>query len=123
MRSLKTLLIVVIGITIFAACQGSDQPLQANAGDDFSVKVGEAPNFDGCASTGDMINYKWTIISAPDPMASDEGKVIREVDGNCSFTLESQMGLDEVGEWLIELEVQDENGQSSTDTVQVQVTS
>jgi hypothetical protein len=103
------------------ACQGST-PLQANTGEDFTVKVGEPPTFDGCASTGEIVNYQWTIISAPEKMAGDASKVIREIDRNCSFTLEAEMGVDEVGQWVIELEVRDGSGNTNTDTVQVEVT-
>lgn len=103
------------------ACQGSSEPLQAEAGQDFTINVGEQPTFDGCASTGDMINYEWTIVSAPEQMADDAGKVIRETDPTCSFTLGAAMGVDEVGEWVIELEVRDEAGNASTDTVTVTV--
>ncbi len=118
---------VTIGLTLLtlgmlAACQSSP-PLQANAGADFSVKVGESPTFDGCASTGEIVNHKWTIIDAPDKMSSDAGKVIRENDPNCSFTLGAEMGVDEVGEWIIELEVRDAEGNTNTDTVRVEVTS
>lgn len=87
------------------------------------MKVGEAPNFEGCASTGEIVNYKWRIIDAPDKMPSDSGKIIREVDHNCSFTLGAQMGVDEVGEWVIELEVRDAEGTTNTDTGRVEVTS
>jgi hypothetical protein len=105
MRASKSF--VVIGLTLLllgmlVACQGSPA-LQANAGTDFRVKEGEAPTFDGCASTGDIVNFKWTIISAPDNMVGDAGKLIREIDSNCSFTLGAEMGADEIGAWVIEL--------------------
>lgn len=118
---------VTIGLTLLTlgmlvACQSSP-PLQANAGADFNVKMGESPTFDGCASTGEIVNYRWTIPSAPDKMPGDAGKVIRETDPNCSFTLGAEMGVDEVGEWVIELEVRDAEGNTNTNTVQVEVTS
>lgn len=118
---------VMVGLTlltlgILVGCQSS-APLQANAGADFGLKVGESPTFDGCASIGEIVNYKWTIISAPDKMSDDAGKAIREIDRNCSFTLGAEMGVDEVGEWVIELEVRDTEGNTSTDTVRVEVTS
>lgn len=107
---------------LFTACQGGGEPLQANAGQDFSVPMGQAPVFDGCQSTGDIVNYKWTIVSPPETMPGDAGKVLREVDPNCSFDLAAQMEVEEVGEWVIELEVRDEAGNTSTDTVTVEVT-
>lgn len=121
MRYVLSILSVGFILGGLVACQGSSEPPQAEAGQDFSVIVGEQPTFDGCGSTGEMINYKWTIISAPEQLADDAGKVIRETDPNCSFTLGAAMGVDEVGEWVIELEVQDEAGNTSTDTVTVTV--
>ncbi|MDX1523632.1 MAG: hypothetical protein R3264_18535 [Anaerolineae bacterium] len=114
-------LLVVLGVIIFGACQSSE-PLQANAGANFTVPMGAEPSFDGCASTGPIANYKWTILTAPGTMPDDAGKIIREVDANCSFTLDAAMGVDEVGEWVIELEVSDSRGNTSADTVQVEVT-
>jgi hypothetical protein len=119
----KPLLTIGLGLLILGAsvaCR-TDEPLQANAGEDFAVQVGESPAFDGCASTGDVTIYKWTIVEAPSKMADDAGKVIREMDVNCSFTLEAAMGVDEAGDWVIELEVKDGKGNTSTDTVRVTV--
>jgi hypothetical protein len=112
----------LIGITlaIVAGCGGGTAP-QADAGQDFTVIVGTEPTFDGCASRGDIVNYQWTIVEAPDTMPGDAGKIIREVDPNCSFTLDANMGVDEVGQWVIELAVTDSEGQIDTDTVIVTV--
>jgi hypothetical protein len=121
MHALNSVLIAGLILGLLAACGGSSAPLQANAGTDFSVNIGESPTFDGCASTGEVANYKWTIVSAPDKMSDDAGKVIREVDANCSFTLGAAMGVDEVGPWVIELEVRDAGGNTNTDQVQVEV--
>lgn len=99
---------------------GESAPLTANAGEDFTVTVGEEPSFDACESTGDIENYAWTILSAPASVAEDEGKVIREIEPNCSFTLEDPMVVQEVGEWVIELEVQS-GDETATDTVTVTV--
>ena len=112
---------LLIGIAILATLAGCGGGLKADAGADFSVAVGESPKFDGCASAGSIVNYKWTIVTAPSAMAKDAGKVLREVDPNCSFVLESQMTLQEAGEWVIQLEVRDANGNTATDTVTVTI--
>jgi len=112
---------MLLALSVLGACGGAE-PLRADAGDDFSLQVGQQPSFDGCGSTGEIVNYKWTIVSAPQGMAEDEGKVIRAVDRNCSFTLDAEMGVDEIGLWEIELEVEDEAGNTSTDRVIVEVT-
>ena len=101
-----------------AACGGG---LSADAGDDFTVILGEAPVFDGCDSSGDLISYTWTIVEAPADMSEDVGKVLRQSIGECSFTLESNMEVADVGEWTIELLATD-GVTESTDTVTVTVT-
>lgn len=115
-------LLISIGLVIIlVGCGGGDEPLAVDAGDDFEIQVGESPTFDGCASTGAIDNYKWTIIEAPPAMAEDSGKIIREVDANCSFTLDAAMGLKEMGAWIIELEVSNSAGETATDRVTVTV--
>ena len=94
----------------------------AVAGDDFSIAVGEAPTFDGCESSGEIVNYAWTIRETPSDMEDDIDKAIRELDENCSFTLENTMVVDEIGTWVVELEVSDADGTTSTDTLRVEVT-
>lgn len=118
----RLLFVLVLAASVcLPACQFG-AGLMASAGADFSVKMGEAPTFDGCGSTGRIVNYKWTITGAPSAMAKDTGKVIREVDASCRFTLESAMGIQEEGVWTVELEVRDASGSTSTDTVMVTVT-
>ena len=119
MKRFGFFLIVVLGLLLIGC--GENNPLAANAGEDFAIQVGEAPTFDGCASTGNIGNYRWTIIEAPPEMAEDNGKIIRDVDTNCSFSLDAAMGLKEVGNWVIELEVSNSVGRRDTDRVIVTV--
>ena len=120
-RTFLLLPVLLLLLGLLFACQ-REEKLRADAGDDFSVPVGERPTFDGCSSTGDIANYKWRIISCPENKQEDVGKVIREVQPNCSLTLEVEMVVEEVGVWEIELQVRDTDGNSSTDTVRVEVT-
>jgi len=120
-KLLKPTLFFLTLLLFVVACQ-SGSTLQANAGSDFTLTAGESPTFDGCASTGEIVNYRWQIITAPDARSDDADKMIREIDPNCSFTLETAMVVEEVGEWLIELQVRDADGNSSTDTLRVTVT-
>lgn len=117
----KHSLLLVILMVGLAACGEEKEALKANAGTDFSVKVGEAPQFNGCDSTGEIENYQWTILQAPESKASDAGKVIHEVEANCRFTLEDTMVIEEVGVWVIELEVRDKDGKTAKDSVSVTV--
>lgn len=107
------------------ACSSSDGgggELTANAGDDTTVVAGEAPLFDGCDSTGDIVNFQWQIVGTPEANADDEGKFLRIESSDCSFTLENVMEVDEVGLWTIELSIEGEDGTVLTDTVDVDVT-
>ena len=110
-----------LSLSCLVACQAGSASLRADAGQDFSVIVDASPTFDGCASSGDIVNYKWTIVTAPDSNLEDVGKVIRAESANCLFTLESSMEIDEVGDWEVELEVRDSGGSTATDTVVVTV--
>lgn len=107
-----------------AGCGDDDDDvgaLAADAGEDITVAVGESPTFDGCGSTGDITNYRWTILEAPEAMADDAGKVIAESAPDCAFTLEAAMLAEEAGTWVIELAVTDAGGAERTDTVTVVV--
>ena len=111
----------LLGIVLLIATSCGSDGIGADAGDDMTVKVGEAPVFDGCGSTGDVINYSWTVTDAPASRSADVGKALRETNDACSFTLESAMVVDEVGDWTIELEVSDGDANAQTDSVKVEV--
>ena len=117
----KIMCLSCLSLICLVACQASSSSLRANAGQDFSVVVGTSPTFDGCASSGEIVNYKWTIVDAPDSSARDVGKVIREMSVDCLFSLEELMEIEEVGDWEVELEVRDSGGSTDTDTVVVTV--
>lgn len=124
MRSRGALFIGAAAVAfLVVACSDDDRGLPvAVAPDDFSVAVGEAPTFDACESTGEIVNYAWTIRETPSNMDDDVNKALREQEESCEFMLESNMIVDEIGTWVIELEVSDADGTSSTDTVRVEVT-
>ncbi len=111
---------ILFPLALIAAGCGGDASLSADAGDDVTISVGEAPTFDGCDSDGDIANYRWTIVETPPARSADVGKVLRETEANCSFTLENAMLSEEVGTWVVELLVTDAD-QGSLDTVTVVV--
>lgn len=117
---LRSTLTIAFGALVFGAC-GSDDALNADAGDDQTIAVGESPTFDGCGSTGSIDNYAWVIESAPAGMADDAGKVIRESMSDCSFTLEAAMLTEEAGVWTIRLTVTDGASAEASDTVDITV--
>ena len=111
-------IVVVIANGLFDGNEG----LKADAGDDFSVAVGASPKFDGCASEGDIVNYRWVILQAPAGKADDVGKPLKEISAACAFSGENAMLIDEIGSWVIELTVADADGACSSDRLQVEVT-
>ncbi|MEM7094626.1 MAG: PKD domain-containing protein [Actinomycetota bacterium] len=113
---------VFILVGLLATACGSDDALEADAGSDFSVSVGESPTFDACESQGDIVNYAWKILSAPDGMPGDDGKMIAEESTDCSYQLTATMIEDEVGTWEVQLTIEDGDGATSTDAVMVEVT-
>jgi hypothetical protein len=105
--------LVLVSLT---ACQSAGQ-ISADAGPDQQIQVGDSPIFDGCSSEGSISGYTWTIIEPPDSRPEDINKVLKQDESSCDFTLDAEMGLNDVGTWIIELEVRDADGMSSTDTV------
>jgi len=117
-----TVLVTIVIIAAGCSNGSSTDSVRADAGNDFNVAVGQSPQFDGCGSDGDIENYQWTIRDTPTDMADDIDKVLRQTGSECTFDLETAMIVDEVGEWTIELEVRDPDGNSSRDTVIITVT-
>jgi len=59
--------------------------------------------------------------STSSSLCEHEGKVLRQVDSDCSFALENDTQVDEVGDWVVELTVSDQDGNTDTDTVAITV--
>ena len=113
--------LALLGAMLLVGACGNGSELRADAGADLSIRVGESPTFDGCGSDGQIQNYRWVIIEAPDLMAGDADKVIREIESSCSFTLDATMEIQEIGTWIVELTVSDSDGNTSADTVRLEV--
>lgn len=117
----RIIALMAAGSMALAACGGGGSDLVSDAGVDFTVEVGEAPVFDGCGSDGEISNYEWTIVEAPESSPDAEGKELRTVLSECDFELENAMLIEDVGEWTIELAVTDGESEA-TDQVVVTVT-
>ena len=113
--------LAVLSVILLAGACGNGSELKADAGADLSITVGDSPTFDGCGSNGQIQNYRWVIIEAPDLMPGDAGKVIREIESSCSFSLDATMEIQEVGIWVVELTVSDDDGNTSDDTVTMEI--
>ena len=115
---MKKFAILIAAIGLFAsACTSDASAVSSNAGTDFAVTVGEAPEFDGCASTpvDEIENFEWVIVEGPNP--DDVGKALRAEQATCSFILENTMVIEDVGQWTIELTVTDGSEQDADQVV------
>lgn len=121
MSSQRLVKIFMLAIGLLLVGCVADQVLKADAGPDFTLSIGESPTFNGCASAGNITNFQWKILEAPEAMAEDNGKVIKEMYADCAYTLETEMGFEEMGIWIIELEVTDDQGATAVDTVAIDV--
>jgi PKD repeat protein len=110
--------VFVVTLTVEDAAGNSDEdtvtirvnsPPVANAGSDFTVKVGATVIFDGSDSSDDVLveNYTWTFIYDNE---------VQELYGVApSFTFEA------AGNYTVTLTVEDASGLTDTDTVVVNV--
>lgn len=105
---MRRALFLLMAVTGLAGCNdsgiaaGQNQPPVAEAGDNFTVLVGEEVEFDGSAShdpDGSIVNYAW-----------DFG------DGNDDVGMQVSYAWDEPGEYTVTLTVTDNEGAEGTDT-------
>ena len=101
----------------FVGCGGDS--LEADAGPDFSLVLGESPEFDGCNSVGDIQRYEWIIRDAPAAGIAAIGTTLSAESG-CTHTVDP-MDVDDLGVWTVELVVTDTKGTSATDEVMILV--
>lgn len=87
-----------------------DQPV-AEAGPVQKVLVGSTVSLDGSASTGDDLQYHWTIRSAP----NDEAERIARFESQ-----QTRFVADHVGTYVVQLHVQNQAGQGSRDFVTIE---
>jgi hypothetical protein len=94
-------------------------PPVANAGPDVSARVGQTVSFDGTQSVnldgGQIVYYQWKVTAAPEGREAEIGRVLRKGEDAAVWTTESALSNEDVGEWVIELKVTDDEGQSATD--------
>lgn len=94
-------------------------PPRAYAGPDMTVRLGDTVTYDGSQSVdldgGQIVYYKWYIMGAPEGREDQIGAVIQEGEAVAIWTTTTPMGEEDLGEWVIELKVTDDEGQSATD--------
>ncbi len=118
-----------VTITLALALTGcalvTKAPPVANAGPDMTVRTGDRVTYDGSQSVdldgGQILYYRWYITAAPEGREGEVGTVIKEGDEAATWTTSSPVADEDLGEWVIELKVTDDEGQSATDDLVLRV--
>ncbi|MCF6436392.1 PKD domain-containing protein [Pseudoalteromonas sp. MMG022] len=90
-----------------------DMNLVASAGQDITVKKGQIVSLDGSESRdldGVITGYQWRIIEKPE---SSQAKIFKDRKVKTTFV------ADQVGQFVVELSVQNDQGDIATDTLTV----
>ena len=118
-------LALIFGLTLsLSGCAiATKAPPVANAGPDIVVHVGETVSFDGSSSVdldgGQIVYYQWRITAAPEGRETEVDRVLREGENAAVWTTESPILEEDLGEWVMELTVTDDEGQSATDDMKL----
>jgi hypothetical protein len=115
----------VLGAMLTGCALATKAPPVANAGPDITAHVGETVSYDGSSSVdldgGEIAYYQWKVTAAPEGREEEIGRVLREGEDAAAWTTESALANEDVGEWVIELKVTDDEGQSATDEMMLTV--
>ena len=118
-------LLISLGVALTGCALATKAPPLANAGPDILVHVGETVSCDGSSSVdldgGNIVFFRWTVAAAPERREDEVGTILANGADAMICTLDLPLGEENVGEWIIELEVTDDEGQSSTDDLALSV--
>ncbi len=118
-------LLTVLALLVTGCGLITKAPPVANAGPDITIRVGEMVSFDASSSVdldgGSVVYYKWYIMGAPEGREDQIGVVLREGEDAATWTTPAPVGEKDLGQWVIELRVTDEEGQSATDDLSLTV--
>lgn len=118
-------LLTVLALLVTGCALITKAPPRANAGPDLTVRIGEKVSYDGSQSVdlngGRIVYYKWYIMGAPEGREDQIGVVLREGEDAATWTTPEPVGEKDLGQWVIELKVTDEEGQSATDDLTLTV--
>ena len=131
-RTNSLILCALLGL---AACDGSSNkddtgvnngctlPL-SGAGGDLTINLGEAATLDGsasewCAETSDSLTFIWSFIQTPPDSVVDETSLS---DNRTNTAITPVFTPDVKGDYVLSLQLTDDNGESNEDIVVVTVT-
>ena len=126
-RIVSPILTLLIGFSlVLTGCAlATKAPPVANAGPDILVHVGETVSCDGSSSVdldgGEIVFYRWTVAAAPEGREDQVGIIVQEGSDAMICTVDLPLSEENVGEWIIELAVTDDEGQTDTDDLVLSV--
>ena len=118
---------LLIGLTLALMGCGiaTKAPPVANAGPDAVVRIGETVSFDGSSSVdldgGRIVYYHWRVTAAPEGRETEVDCVLKEGEDAAIWTTDWIASDEDVGEWMIELTVTDDEGRSATDDMKLTI--
>ena len=114
-----------LAVTLTRCAIATKAPPVANAGTDITVHVGESVSYDGSHSVdldaGKIVYYHWRVTGAPEGREDEIGRVLREGEDAAVWTTDAVMAKQDLGQWIVELTVTDDEGQSATDDLTLTV--
>ena len=118
-------LLIVLALVLTGCSLATEAPPIANAGPDVTVRMGEKVSYDGSGSVdldgGKIVYYQWYISAAPEGREDEIGGVMREGEDAATWTTPSPVTEEDLGRWVIELKVTDDEGRSATDDLTLTV--
>jgi hypothetical protein len=119
MRTRMPPLLICLTLVLTGCALATKAPPIANAGPDVTVRIGERVSYDGSQSAdpdgGEIVYYQWRITAVPEGREDQIGVVTWEGEDAATWSTPNPVGEEDLGEWVIELKVTDDEGQSATD--------
>ena len=116
---------VLGGATLAGCALVTKAPPRAHAGPDVLIHVGEPFSCNGSSSVdldgGKIVYYHWRITATPEGREEEVGRVLHEGEDAVSCSADFLAQEEDMGEWVVELKVTDDEGQSATDDMMLTV--
>lgn len=126
MRAWTLPALMVFTLALTGCALATKAPPIANAGQDVTVRVGDKVTWDGSRSYdpdgGEIVYYQWRITATPEGREPEIGTVLREGPDAAIWSTARFSAPEDVGRWVIELQVTDEESRSATDDMTLTVT-